>query len=53
VPEEWRTQRALTPRQVARIAKMAAALGLQFFPVCFPEKEAKRVIPAIRKLAAA
>ena len=38
---------------MARIAKMAEALGLKFFPFCVAEKKAKQVLPVIIKLVAA
>ena len=43
----------LRSASIARIAKMAQALGLQFVPLCVSEKEMKKVFPIIRKLVAA
>ena len=42
----------LRSASISRIATMAKALGLKFFPLCVSEKEMKKVFPAIRKLAA-
>ena len=36
-----------------RVSKMAEALGLKLFSFCVAEKEAKRVLPIIRRLVAA
>ena len=38
---------------ISRIAKMAQALGLKFIPICVPENEMEKVLPIIKKLAAA
>ena len=38
---------------MARVAKMAEALGLKLFSFCVAEKKAKLVLPVIRKLVAA
>ena len=43
----------LRSASMARIAKMAEALGLRFFPFCVAEKRAKKVLPIIRRLVAA
>ena len=37
---------------ISRIAKIAAALGLRFFPLCVPEDKIKQALPMIRKLVA-
>ncbi len=43
----------LRSASIARIAKMAGALGLKFFPLCLSEKEANRILPMIKRAAAA
>ena len=39
----------LRSASIARIAKISAALGLKFVPLCMSEREAKRILPLIRK----
>lgn len=43
----------LRSASIARLARMAEALGLRFFSFCVAEKKAKRVLPVIKKLLAA
>ncbi len=43
----------LRSASIARISKMAEALGLKFFPLCIPKKKAKEFAPVIKKLAVA
>ena len=43
----------LRSASMARVAKMAEALGLRFFSFCVPESKASRFLPAIRRMAAA
>lgn len=38
---------------ISRIAKMAEALGLKFFPLCVSERKIKQALPVIKKLVAA
>ena len=38
---------------ISRIAKIAEALGLKFFPLCISEKKIKQALPVIKKLVAA
>ena len=38
---------------ISRISKMAQALGLKFLPLCISEKQMKKVLPIIKRLAAA
>ena len=38
---------------IARIAKMAQALGLKFVPLCVSNKKAREALPVIKKLVAA
>jgi transcriptional regulator with XRE-family HTH domain len=42
----------LQSASMARVARMAEALGLRLFSFCVAEKNASRVIPAIKKLVA-
>src|ERR1035437_523254 len=37
---------------MARVAKMAEALGLRLFSFCVPERKVKQAMPFIRRLAA-
>ena len=43
----------LASASISRIAKMAEALGMRFFPLCLSEKKMKRALPIIRKLVLA
>ncbi|MBI5202675.1 MAG: hypothetical protein HY925_13875, partial [Elusimicrobia bacterium] len=43
----------LRSASLARIGKMAEVLGLRLFSFCVAEKKASRVLPVIRKMAAA
>ena len=45
--------RGLSSASMARVAKMAEALGLRFFPFCVAESQFKRAFPIIQKLVAA
>ena len=45
--------RGLGSASMDRIAKMAEALGLKFFPFCVAENKAKQALPVIQKLLAA
>jgi len=38
---------------IARISKMAEALGMKFVPFCISEKKAKQFVPVIKKLVTA
>ena len=42
----------LRSASMARVAKMAEALGLKLFSFCVAEKKAKRVLPTIKRLVA-
>ncbi|MFH1619893.1 MAG: helix-turn-helix transcriptional regulator [bacterium] len=42
----------LQSASIARIAKISDALGLKFFPLCISAKEAKLILPFIKKQAA-
>lgn len=42
----------LRSASMARVAKMAEALGLKLFSFCVAEKNAKRALPVIKRLAA-
>jgi len=41
----------LRSASIARVAKMAEALGLLFFPLCISAREAKRFLPLIKRHA--
>jgi len=43
----------LQSASIARVAKMAKALGLRFFSFCVAEKKAKQVSPIVKRLVAA
>jgi hypothetical protein len=43
----------LRTASMARVAKMAEALGMRFFPFCVAENKASLVLPVIMKMAAA
>lgn len=43
----------LRSASMARVAKMAEALGLRFFSFCIAENKASRVLPVIRRLVTA
>ena len=38
---------------IARVTKIAAALGLKFVPLCISERKMKQALPIIKKLATA
>jgi len=40
----------LKTASISRIAKMANALGMKFFPICVSEEKAKATVPVIKKL---
>lgn len=44
--------RGLRTASMDRIAKMAEALGLRFFPFCVLESKAKQALPLIQRLVA-
>jgi len=43
----------LQSASIARVAKMAEALGLRFFSFCVAEEKADQILPVITRLAAA
>ena len=45
--------RGLGSASIARVAKMAEALGLKFVPLCLSPKNLKQVLPIVERLVAA